>query len=220
MSEPEPGGGPATATTGGRDAGEPVEQLATDDVCRVVGERVRDLRIGLGLTMERFAEAAGLSLGMLSKIENGQTSPSLNTLTGLANAAGVPLTAFFRGLDEEHDAVVVPAGEGLEIAHQGSGEGRRYQDLGSLRGPFRVIEPVLVTLTTPDEVFPVFQHGGVEFLYVVEGVIEYGYGAKRYVLRPGDTMQIHGEIAHGPVRLIELPIRFLSLKVHSAPNRP
>ena len=202
------------AAKSGEGGPEPVEQIATDDVCRVVGERVRDLRTGLGLTMERFAEAAGLSLGMLSKIENGQTSPSLNTLTGLANAAGVPLTAFFRGLDEEHDAVIVPAGEGLDIAHQGSGEGRRYQDLGSLRGPVRVIEPLLVTLTKADEVFPVFQHGGVEFLHVIEGVIEYGYGAKRYVLQPGDTMQIHGEIAHGPVRLIELPIRFLSLKVH------
>ncbi len=48
-------------------------EISTDDVCRVVGERVRDLRVGLGLTMERFADAAGLSLGMLSKIENGQT---------------------------------------------------------------------------------------------------------------------------------------------------
>ena len=63
--------------------------------------------------MERFAETAGLSLGMLSKIENGQTSPSISTLTSLANAANVPLTAFFRGLDEEHDAVIVPAGKGL-----------------------------------------------------------------------------------------------------------
>ena len=196
-----------------------VGQLSTAEVCRVVGERVKDLRVGLGLTMERFADAAGLSLGMLSKIENGQTSPSLNTLTSLANAAGIPLTAFFRGLDEEHDAVIVPAGEGLDIAHRGSGEGRRYQDLGALRGPLRIIEPVLVTLTGTDEVFPVFQHSGVEFLYIIEGVVEYGYGAKRYVLRPGDTMQIHGEVAHGPVGLIELPIRFLSLKVHPIPNR-
>ena len=116
--------------------------------------------------------------------------------------------------------MIVPAGEGLDIAHQGSGEGRRYQDLGSLRGPLRVIEPILVTLTEADEIFPVFQHGGVEYLYIVEGVIEYGYGSKRYVLRPGDTMQIHGEIAHGPVDLIELPIRFLSLKVHSIPSAP
>lgn len=188
--------------------------LTTEDVCRVIGERVRDLRQGLGLTMERFAEEAGLSIGMLSKIEHGQTSPSLSTLTGLANAAQVPFTAFFRGLDEERDAVIVRAGEGLEITHLGDGEGRAYHDLGALRGPKRVIEPVLVTITKPNEVFPLFQHAGVEMIHMLEGVVEYGYGAKRYILKAGDTMQLHGEVAHGPTRLVELPIRFLSLKVH------
>ena len=109
--------------------------LTSDEVCRIVGLRVRELRLGLGLTMEKFADQAELSLGMLSKIENGQTSPSLGTLTSLANAAEVPFTAFFRGLDEEHDAVIVPAGKGLEIAHEGGGKGRTYHDLGALRGP-------------------------------------------------------------------------------------
>jgi len=195
-----------------------IDPLTADEVCRVVGERVRELRLGLGLTMERFAEKADLSLGMLSKIEHGLTSPSLASLTALANAGGVPLTAFFRGLDEEHDAVIVPAGDGLEIAHEGGGDGRRYQDLGSLRGPIRHIEPVLVTITEPGEVFPLFQHAGVEFIYMVTGVLEYGYGAKRYRLEPGDTMQLHGEVAHGPVALIELPVQFLSLKVHPLPE--
>ena len=92
------------------------DPLTAEDVCKVVGQRVREFRTGLGLTMESLAERAGLSLGMLSKIEHGQTSPSLATLTSLANAAGVPFTAFFRGLDEEHDAVVVRAGQGVEIA--------------------------------------------------------------------------------------------------------
>lgn len=189
-------------------------QLTTDEVCRVIGERVRDLRQGLGLTMERFADQAGLSIGMLSKIEHGQTSPSLASLTNLANAAGVPFTAFFRGLDEEHDAVIVPAGGGLDIAHEGGSEGRTYRDLGALRGPRRVIEPVLVTITSGDEVFPLFQHAGVELIHVLDGTLEYGYGAKRYLLRTGDTMQLHGEVAHGPTALIELPVRFLSLKVY------
>lgn len=194
------------------------EKLTSDEVCRVVGERVRELRLGLGLTMERFADQAGLSLGMLSKIEHGQTSPSLATLTSLANAADVPFTAFFRGLDEEHDAVIVPAGNGLEIAHEGGGTGRTYHDLGALRGPLRQIEPVLVTITRPDEVFPLFQHAGVEFIFMVQGTVEYGYGSKRYVLRPGDTMQLHGEVAHGPTALMELPVQFLSLKVHPLPE--
>lgn len=163
--------------------------------------------------MEQFADAAGLSLGMLSKVEHGQTSPSFGTMTALANAAEVPFTAFFRGLDEEHDAIIVPAGKGLDIAHEGGGKGRTYQDLGSLRGPLREIEPVLVTIKKPDEVFPLFQHSGVEFIFMVQGVVEYGYGSKRYLLRKGDTMQLHGEVTHGPTKLIELPIQFLSLKV-------
>ncbi|MGI9606218.1 MAG: helix-turn-helix domain-containing protein [Acidimicrobiales bacterium] len=188
--------------------------LTTDEVCRVIGERVRDLRQSLGLTMEKFAEQADLSIGMLSKIEHGQTSPSLSTLTSLSNAAGVPFTAFFRGLDEEHDAVIVPEGGGLEIVHEGGSDGRTYHDLGALRGPLRQIEPVLVTITKPDEVFPLFQHAGVEFIHMLEGVVEYGYGSKRYRLKKGDTMQLHGEVAHGPTELVELPVQFLSLKVH------
>lgn len=195
-------------------------KLTTEEVSRVFGRRVRELRQGLGLTMEQFAEAAGLSIGMLSKIENGQTSPSFNSLTNLANAAGVPFTALFRGLDEEHDAVLVPAGEGLEIAHDGGGPGRTYHDLGSLRGPFREIEPVLVTITEPDQVFPLFQHGGAEFIHMLEGVVEYGYGSRRYVLRKGDTIQLRGDVAHGPTALVELPIQFLSLKVHNRPDPP
>ena len=185
------------------------------ELCRVVGRRVHDLRRGRGETMADFAKAASISIGMLSKIEHGQTSPSLTTLSGLARAGEVPITAFFRGFDEEHDAVIVRAGLGLSIIHEGSGPGRQYQDLGALRGPTRQIEPVLVTLATND-VFPIFQHPGVEFIHVLNGSLDYDYGANTYRLDAGDTMQIHGEIAHGPSRLLETPTVFLSLKVYPA----
>ena len=195
-----------------------VDAITVDEVCRVVGERVRELRRGRGETMARFAQAASISIGMLSKIEHGLTSPSLTTLSGLARAGSVPITAFFRGLDEEHDAVIVRAGEGLDIIHEGSSPGRRYQDLGALRGPTKQIEPVLVTLAEPNEVFPLFQHPGVEFIHVLTGTLEYGYGANRYRLDAGDTMQIHGEVAHGPYQLVDVPVVFLSLKVYPAAN--
>jgi len=190
--------------------------FSSDDVCRVVGERVRDARRNLGLTMAQFAEVAEISLGMVSKIEHGQTSPSLSTLTRLAHAAGVPITAFFRGLDEEHDVVIVRAGERMEILHEGSRPGHVYEDLGSLRGRTRIIEPMMVTLESADDVFPLFQHEGVEFLHILEGIMEYGYGPSTYRLEPGDTIQIHGEVAHGPINLVELPVRFMSIKVFPA----
>ena len=190
--------------------------FSSDDVCRVVGERVRDARRALGLTMAQFAEIAEISLGMVSKIEHGQTSPSLSTLTRLAHASRVPITAFFRGLDEEHDVVIVRSGERMEILHEGTREGHVYEDLGSLRGKTRIIEPMMVTLESSDEVFPLFQHEGVEFLHMLEGAMDYGYGPKNYRLGAGDTIQIHGEVAHGPVKLVELPVRFMSVKVFPA----
>ena len=186
----------------------------SSDVCAAVGLRVRELRSSMGLTMASFASDVGISLGMLSKIEHGQTAPSLHTMARLASAAQVPITALFRGLDEEHDLVIIRKGEGHEIGHEGSGAGRVYNDLGSLRGPHRVIEPMLTTLTEADETFPLYQHAGVEFIYMLEGAMEYGYGKGRHHIREGDTMQFHGEVAHGPTELTDLPVRFLSIKVY------
>ncbi len=193
-------------------------QFSSEDVCRVVGERVRDARRALGLTMAQFAEIAEISLGMVSKIEHGQTSPSLSTLTRLAHASEVPITAFFRGLDEEHDVVIVRAGERLEVLHEGTRPGHIYEDLGSLRGPHRIIEPMMVTLESSDDVFPLFQHEGVEFLHMLEGSMDYGYGPKTYRLGAGDTLQIHGEVAHGPTTLVDVPVRFMSVKVYASPE--
>jgi transcriptional regulator with XRE-family HTH domain len=199
---------------------ESVEELRQPDtidsaeVCRAVGARARELRLDLGLTMAKFAEQAGLSLGMLSKIEHGQTAPSLSTLVRLASAAGVPVTALFRGLDEEHDIVIVRKDEGHEILHQGSSANRIYQDLGTLRGPNRVVEPMITTLNSIDEEFPLYQHSGVEFIHILSGALEYTYGGSNYTLNEGDTMQLHGEVAHGPVSVPDGPVRFISIKVY------
>ena len=113
----------------------------------VIAERVREFRLQLGLTVGQLAELTGLSKGMLSKIENAQASPSLATLARLSEALKVPVTAFFRGLDEEQDVLVVKAGRGLDIEHKGSGPGHRYQLLGTMRAPHNSLETLLVTLT-------------------------------------------------------------------------
>ena len=51
---------------------------------------------------------------------------------------------------------------------------------------------------------------------MLEGAMDYGYGPKNYRLEAGDTIQIHGEVAHGPVALVDLPVRFMSVKVFPA----
>ena len=207
-------------------SGEPDPEPAGDDLAAgalshgalevalgaVIAERVREFRLKLGLTVGGLAEATNLSKGMLSKIENAQVSPSLATLARLSEALKVPVTAFFRGLNEEQDVLLVKAGRGLDIEHKGSGPGHRYQSLGTMRAPHNTLETLLVTLTQRAAAFPLYQHAGTELLHLITGRLEYCYGDSRYLLEPGDTIQFVGEVPHGPHALIELPIQFLSVK--------
>ena len=75
-----------------------------------IARRVREFRLQLGWTVGQLAAQSGMSKGMLSKIENAQASPSLATLARLSEALQVPVTAFFRGLNEEQDVLYVKAG--------------------------------------------------------------------------------------------------------------
>lgn len=189
----------------------PVEVDLEHALNAVIAQRVREHRQQLGLTLAQLADASGISKGMLSKIENGQAAPSLGTLARVAAAVNVPVTSLFRGLEEEHDALYVPAGRGIEIVKEGTRVGHRYQLLGSMRGAHKRMEPLLITLTEQSEVFPLFQHPGTEFIFMLEGTMEYGHGDARYRLRKGDALQFDGEIPHGPTRLTRTPIRFLSV---------
>lgn len=182
---------------------------------QVIANHVRARRLELGLNVGQLADRTGISKGMLSKIENAQTSPSLTTLERLAGALDMPVTSLFRGLAEERDAVFVKAGSGPEIVRKGTRAGHTYELLGSLRGPYKRVEPLLVKLDNETEVFPLFQHSGIDILYMLNGVMEYGYGRQRYKMERGDTLQFEGDIPHGPTMLVKLPIRFLSITIYN-----
>lgn len=179
----------------------------------VVAQRLREYRTHLDWTLSQLAGRSGVSRAMLSKIENAQTTPTLSTLARLSSALSVPVTAFFRGLDEEHDLLHVKAGQGLEVQHRGTSAGQRYQLLGRMRFPHDRLEPVLVTIESDAEQFPLYQHGGSEFLFMITGRLEYSYAGRTVLLEPGDALQFLGEVPHGPVRAVELPVQMLSLKV-------
>lgn len=184
------------------------------DLERIIANQVRTLRRSTGLSVGDMAAKVGISKAMLSKIENAQTSCSLNTLARLAAGLDVPVTSLFRGADSAREAVFVEAGHGAVIVGRGTRIGHNYEMLGSLRGQHKRLEPVLVTLTDASEVFPLFQHAGTEMLYMLEGVMIYGHGESEYTLRPGDSLLLDGEGLHGPHDLVRLPIRFLAITAY------
>jgi transcriptional regulator with XRE-family HTH domain len=186
---------------------------------QAIGREVRRFREKLGLTISELAKSSGISAGMLSKIENGSTSPSLSSLQALSKALHVPVTALFRSFEEIHDATFVKAGGGLKIERRGTRAGHQYQLLGHTpHGPL-IVEPYLITLTEQSDVFPIFQHDGLEFLYMLEGEVVYRHGSKTFVMTPGDSLFFDAQAPHGPEELRRLPIRFLSVICYSRETR-
>jgi transcriptional regulator with XRE-family HTH domain len=180
-----------------------------------VGGELRRLRAAQGLTLADVAERAKISQAMLSRVETGAVSASLDTFAALANALGVEMSALFRDLGSRtSDAQFVRKGEGLEVVRRGTKRGHTYHLLAADRGPRKSFEPFLVTLNDKSEIFPEFQHPGTEMIYMLEGSLRYRHGAEEYLLRPGDTLTFSGDVPHGPQTLIKLPIRFLSIIVY------
>lgn len=184
-----------------------------------IGRAVRGFRRGQGMTVADLAAATGLSTGMLSKIENGVTSPSLATLQAIAHALSCPLTAFFRGYEERREVSHVRAGEHLEIERRGTRAGHQYHLLGHIgaNGTGVVMEPYLITLTTESDTFPTFQHEGIEILYMLEGEVTYRHGERLFPLRPGDSLIFEADARHGPEILERLPARYLSIIAYPQP---
>jgi transcriptional regulator with XRE-family HTH domain len=178
-----------------------------------IGREVRSHRRQKSMTVADLAESTGLSIGMLSKIENGNTSPSLTTLQVLANALSMPITSFFRRFEESRKAVHTKADEGVVTDRAGTRAGHQYNLLGHIGSNASgvVVEPYLITLSTEADVFPTFQHDGIETIYMLEGQVDYRHGDDVYSLKAGDTLFFDADAPHGPEVLVELPAKYLSV---------
>lgn len=178
-----------------------------------IGRAVRTFRRQKGMTVADLSKQTGLSIGMLSKIENGITSPSLSTLQLLAHALSVPMTAFFKRYEERREVMHVKAGHHVEMERAGTRAGHQYNLLGHIGANASgvIVEPYLITLNEQSDVFPTFQHDGIELLYFLEGEVEYRHGDQIFLMQPGDSLFFDADAPHGPERLNRLPARFLSV---------
>ena len=178
-----------------------------------IGREVRAFRRQQQITVAELSQMTGLSIGMLSKIENGNTSPSLTTLQTLSNTLSVPLTSFFRRFEESRQAVHTKSGEGVEIDREGTRANHQYSLLGHIGSNASgvIVEPYLITLSEKSDIFPTFQHDGIETIYMLEGEIDYRHGDNIHALKPGDTLFFDADAPHGPEKLVKLPARYLSI---------
>ena len=175
-----------------------------------VGRRVRRLRLRQGLTQRALAEACDLSANAVGLIERGESSPSVSTLHRLAVALEVPIAEFFTETAEQ--TVVLTKKSQRSQAHR---DQIQMENLAQgLSG--QCMEPFLVTLepgagTGADPVV----HLGEEFVFCLEGAIEYRVAGQAYYLEAGDSLMFQANQPHCWCNASQEPARLL-LVFHAA----
>ncbi|TBU73096.1 XRE family transcriptional regulator [Pseudomonas daroniae] len=177
-----------------------------------LGMQIRRQRQAQELKIAEVARIAGISQGMLSKIENAQVSTSLDTLSRLCDVLGMPMSKLFSQYDQQGSgALLVKSDEGLEVVRRGTEKGHTYHLLNHTRGPKKSFEAYMVSMDDASEEFPTFSHPGTEFLHLLEGELVYRHGNQLYAMQAGDSLTFDAEVPHGPEQLIQVPIRLLSI---------
>lgn len=160
-----------------------------------IAKNIKKIRLENNLSQEKLAELSGLTKGYISKIEKSNTAPPFSTLSKIANALNADittLTAEELELPEDIDLCIVRKGEGKKIS-TATLQGYHYEAL-AYKKKGKNMEPFLLMPAFEEEA--VFQHEGEEFMYVMEGVHEFIYQDRKYLLKEGDSIYFDSRIPH------------------------
>ncbi|RTD82963.1 XRE family transcriptional regulator [Variovorax atrisoli] len=163
------------------------------------------------MSANALAQASGISSSMLSRIERGLVSPSVETLECLAQGLHVPVSRFFSDQARRTDFCHVRAGHGVLVDRIGAVANYRYELLGHLLSGNLFVEPYLVTLLSGADPYVTFQHPGLKFLYLLSGDVSYRYGAKVVEVRAGDSLLFEATALHGIEAIHSGPVSYLSV---------
>jgi len=172
-----------------------------------IAERIRGLRLLLGISEDEAAKKSGLSLKDYQKYEKGEDDIPISILYEIADFFSVDLTDILTGVSPKlHDVCYLKKGRGLKV--------ERYDqyDFQSLAYQYanRKVEPLLVTLDET-KVPELVSHHGQEFNYCLEGKMKVIIGNMEYILEPGDSLYFNSIIPHKMLALDNKPAKFLTV---------
>lgn len=157
-----------------------------------LGEKLRQLRSERNISQRDLARLAGLSPNSISLIERDETSPSVATLQSLATALNIRMSYFF---EEESPATVLHIKSNARPKIES--EGVTIEGMGKTL-PLQELEPFSITLAPKAGSGGERQviHSGHEFVYCLQGKIEYVIDGKIYLLEVGDILIFEATLPH------------------------
>jgi len=157
-----------------------------------LGEKLRQIRSERNISQRDLAKLAGLSPNSISLIERDETSPSVSTLQSLAAALNIRMSYFFE-VQTPSSVLHIKSESRPKI----ESEGVIIEGMGKTL-PFQELEPFSITLEPKAGSGGERQvvHSGHEFVYCLQGKIEYVIDGKVYLLEMGDILIFEATLPH------------------------
>lgn len=166
-----------------------------------LGQKIKALRQRKGISLEEMARRTNLSQPLLSQIESEVVAPPVATLLKIARALNVNISYFFQTEEgEEKKAVIVRKNERKKVfrrIHEDPAKVGYYYESLAFPKTDRHMEPFQVEFEAKkkeDLIF--FNHQGEEFVFVLEGQLEFNYENEVYLLEAGDSLYFDSSLPH------------------------
>ena len=156
----------------------------------LLGEKIKDLRLGCSLTQEELADRCELTKGYISQLENDLTSPSIATLIDILSALGTNLKDFF---DRTEDEEKLCFGKNDFIEKETDEFTLNWLVPNAQKNIMEPVYMVLKPLSSTDEDFP---HEGEEFGYVLKGEIVLSLGKRKVKVKKGESFYYKADKVH------------------------
>ena len=169
-----------------------------------VGQMLKSLRGKQRLSLRALAERSKISTNAISKIERGETSPTVASLHQLATALGVDIADLF-AQDIHKVAIFVKKDEATIIRS----DGVTIESLGSGL-PHQQLEPFIMEIAPANkEIVEAVSHSGEEFIYCLKGKVECLVGDEAFILESGDRLLFKASQSHSCRNLGTEPAKVL-----------
>jgi transcriptional regulator with XRE-family HTH domain len=180
-----------------------------------IGKKVRELRQKNRYTLQDLAEKTGLSKPFLSQIENDHVVPPIATLLKLARALTVGMTHFFQDEEGTEKISITRKEERVQVErrpHQQKEEVNYIYTALETKKTNKAMDPFLVEFPVHSSDEMVFMsHEGEEFLYLMEGSVEFRTIDRVEILNAGDSIYFESELSHSFRCVSETPSKALAV---------
>jgi transcriptional regulator with XRE-family HTH domain len=162
-----------------------------------LAKKIRELRQAKSMTIQQVSELAGLSKGLVSKIETCNVSPPIATMAKIAQALNVPLGEFFDWSEGDDALVYTPKARRQAVRGRRTSSNYIYELLAPGRR-HRDMQPTIVSIDGKKYKFSLLDHAGEQFVFLLEGEMDYIVGDKTYHMVPEDALYFDARAPHGP----------------------